>query len=195
MLKFFRNTRLLLAVSGLLVTVSGSAAQIPYNTLPDWSSSETTDYGTGCDLADINGDGWLDLAVSNGNDIVMVNSNFKRIVPPIGPECQPHSTPSSAHFQSTHKENTRQTAKTGPHCRIPNKPRHQPVSLPNPEMPDYNFRLCGSAPGLVRCPDRLIHIRPIVPLVNLGNLVEIYLHLRRGSGWQDGRRFGGLADM
>ncbi|MBD3232430.1 MAG: T9SS type A sorting domain-containing protein [candidate division Zixibacteria bacterium] len=44
--------------------------QIVYNTVPDWTSNETNDYGTGCDFDDTNGDGFLDLAVSNGNDIV-----------------------------------------------------------------------------------------------------------------------------
>ncbi len=71
MLKINWNIKLLLAAGGLLITVSVASAQIPYNTFPDWSSSESTDYGTGCDLADINGDGWLDLAVSNGNDMAM----------------------------------------------------------------------------------------------------------------------------
>jgi len=37
---------------------------------PTWLSAETDLYGTGLDLGDIDGDGWLDLAVSNGNDIV-----------------------------------------------------------------------------------------------------------------------------
>ena len=47
-----------------------AGAQVPYETVPDWLSTETSDYGTGCDFGDVNGDGYLDLAVSNGNDIV-----------------------------------------------------------------------------------------------------------------------------
>jgi hypothetical protein len=55
----------------LLLAGTGVLAQIPYNPTPVWSSSETGDFGTGCDLDDVNGDGWLDLAVSNGNDMAL----------------------------------------------------------------------------------------------------------------------------
>ena len=65
------NIRMLLVTFSILLVVSTASAQIPYSTFPDWSSSESSDYGTGCDLADINGNGWLDLAVSNGNDMAM----------------------------------------------------------------------------------------------------------------------------
>ena len=34
-------------------------------------SSETNLFGTGLDIGDIDGDGWLDLAVSNGNDMAL----------------------------------------------------------------------------------------------------------------------------
>lgn len=44
-------------------------AQILLPASPSWSSSETDVNGTGLDVGDIDGDGWLDLAVSNGNDI------------------------------------------------------------------------------------------------------------------------------
>jgi len=55
----------------LLVGVAANAlAEIPYADSPDWLSSENDDYGTGCDFGDVNGDGSLDLAVSNGNDII-----------------------------------------------------------------------------------------------------------------------------
>ncbi len=70
-----KKMAILPAACAILLTVAGVSAQIPYNTLPDWSSTETSDVGTGCDLADINGDGWLDLAVSNGNDISL-SPNF-----------------------------------------------------------------------------------------------------------------------
>ncbi|MCP4581078.1 MAG: T9SS type A sorting domain-containing protein [candidate division Zixibacteria bacterium] len=46
-------------------------AQTPYNTIPDWLSIEEESYGTGCDFGDINRDGFLDLAVSNGNDMAL----------------------------------------------------------------------------------------------------------------------------
>lgn len=39
-----------------------------YNANPDWRSSDRR-YATGGQFADINGDGWPDLVVSNGNDI------------------------------------------------------------------------------------------------------------------------------
>ena len=49
----------------------GSAAfgQIPLPIAPTWMSAETALNGTGLDIGDIDGNGWLDLAVSNGNDI------------------------------------------------------------------------------------------------------------------------------
>ena len=55
------------ACAGLLATAA--IAQVPYPITPDWTSAETSEYGTGCDLGDMNMDGWLDVAVSNGNDM------------------------------------------------------------------------------------------------------------------------------
>ena len=49
-----------------------SAAQIPFDYIPNWLSVEDSTYGTGCDLGDINRDGLFDLAVSNGNDMAMM---------------------------------------------------------------------------------------------------------------------------
>ncbi len=66
-----KNWLLLLTISGTILSASNIFAQIPYSLSPNWSSSESSDYGTGCDLGDINGNGWLDLAVSNGNDMAM----------------------------------------------------------------------------------------------------------------------------
>ena len=43
-------------------------AVIPLPSAPSWTSSDN-DYSTGGALADINGDGWLDFLVSNGNDM------------------------------------------------------------------------------------------------------------------------------
>ncbi len=47
------------------------SGQVPYEFIPDWLSVENRAYGTGCDFGDLNGDGYLDLAVSNGNDMLM----------------------------------------------------------------------------------------------------------------------------
>ena len=61
-------------VSGILLIFAFSSvnvrADVPYPDMPDWWSVEDSDYGTGADFADVNGDGYLDLAISNGNDIV-----------------------------------------------------------------------------------------------------------------------------
>ena len=42
---------------------------IPFATSPDWESAPDGQIATGLGLADINGDGWKDLVVANGNDI------------------------------------------------------------------------------------------------------------------------------
>jgi len=60
-----------LTVLMAVVFAANAIAQIPYNTSPDWLSLESTDYGTGCDFNDINNDGYLDLGVSNGNDMAL----------------------------------------------------------------------------------------------------------------------------
>lgn len=63
---------LMLAVAfAITVTVS---AQVPYDPVPDWLSDENSDNGTGCAFDDVNKDGFLDLAVSNGNDIVAASN-------------------------------------------------------------------------------------------------------------------------
>lgn len=56
------------AVLLLFLPVGVAAAQPPYHNTPDWVSSDTQ-VSTGAALADIDLDGWLDLVVSNGNDI------------------------------------------------------------------------------------------------------------------------------
>ncbi len=55
--------------AGLILSVAAphAAAQV-YATAPNWSSADMQ-VSTGGALADINGDGWLDFVVSNGNDI------------------------------------------------------------------------------------------------------------------------------
>ncbi len=53
----------------LMVLLLGSAqSQIPLPTAPDWSSIDT-DYSTGGAFADIDGNGYLDFCISNGNDM------------------------------------------------------------------------------------------------------------------------------
>lgn len=64
-----RRIGLILFLMLLAVPAVPALAQIPYGTTPNWASAESDAYGTGCDLGDIDGDGWLDLAVSNGNDM------------------------------------------------------------------------------------------------------------------------------
>lgn len=56
----------LLACTGSSLTPA--AAQVPYPSSPDWISSPPR-VSTGAGFADINGDGWDDLVIANGNDI------------------------------------------------------------------------------------------------------------------------------
>ncbi len=65
MKNYFVNVIIIIAY----MAVFGSA-QVTYNNAPGWLSVEDTLYGTGCAIDDINGDGFPDLAVSNGNDII-----------------------------------------------------------------------------------------------------------------------------
>ncbi len=44
-------------------------SQVPFNTSPDWISSDGFNVSTGGAFADINNDGWLDFITANGNDI------------------------------------------------------------------------------------------------------------------------------
>lgn len=63
---------LILIVWVIVLRANFVSAQTPYEFIPDWLSVENTAYGTGCDFGDLNRDGWLDLAVSNGNDMAMM---------------------------------------------------------------------------------------------------------------------------
>lgn len=47
--------------------------EIPYPQQPDWESVPNGNYSTGLGIADINGDGWKDLIISNGNDMARQN--------------------------------------------------------------------------------------------------------------------------
>jgi len=56
-------------VLALLLMAVTAQSQVALPTMPTWMSAETEYNGTGLDVGDIDGDGWLDLAISNGNDI------------------------------------------------------------------------------------------------------------------------------
>ena len=51
-----------------LVAAGATLAAVPLPSSPDWSSVDN-DFSTGGAFADIDGDGWLDLCTSNGNDM------------------------------------------------------------------------------------------------------------------------------
>ncbi len=57
----------------ILITIA--PAQIPLPLTPDWTSVEN-DYSTGGTFADINGDGYLDFCITNGNDMA---SNYNSV--------------------------------------------------------------------------------------------------------------------
>lgn len=56
-------------ISILILQAVVNAQTIPYNLTPDWISQPNGQIATGLGLADINGDGFKDLIVANGNDI------------------------------------------------------------------------------------------------------------------------------
>lgn len=57
----------------LIFTIATSihvlSQSFPYSATPDWQSTPDGHIATGLGLADINGDGWKDIIVANGNDI------------------------------------------------------------------------------------------------------------------------------
>lgn len=53
----------------LIAILSNGLLLAQYNALPDWISTPNGHIATGLGLADINGDGYKDLVVANGNDI------------------------------------------------------------------------------------------------------------------------------
>ncbi len=60
--------KIITLVLALLVQMS-FAQEIPYALNPGWESTPMGHVATGLALADINGDGWKDIVVANGNDI------------------------------------------------------------------------------------------------------------------------------
>lgn len=52
----------------LIASLAGSQ-NIPYSLSPDWESTPAGHCATGLALVDINGDGWKDMVVANGNDM------------------------------------------------------------------------------------------------------------------------------
>lgn len=52
-----------------LLQISSLQAQVPFSTSPAWTSTDVSNYSTGAGWGDFNRDGWLDLAVANGNDM------------------------------------------------------------------------------------------------------------------------------
>ncbi|MBE0637003.1 MAG: T9SS type A sorting domain-containing protein [Bacteroidales bacterium] len=65
--------RIAVFLSFFLFIQIASAQEIPFNLAPDWQSTPLSHVATGLALADINGDGWKDLVVANGNDISIQN--------------------------------------------------------------------------------------------------------------------------
>jgi hypothetical protein len=53
----------------LIIPFCTFAQVIPYHSIPDWESTPVGAVSTGLGLGDINGDGWKDIVVANGNDI------------------------------------------------------------------------------------------------------------------------------
>jgi hypothetical protein len=53
----------------LFLVMAGFTQNIPYPVIPDWESTPLGMVSTGLGLADINGDGWKDIIVANGNDM------------------------------------------------------------------------------------------------------------------------------
>lgn len=61
--------KLILFFSIFFISILVLSQNIPYPVVPDWESTPNGHVATGLGLADINGDGWKDIIVANGNDI------------------------------------------------------------------------------------------------------------------------------
>jgi hypothetical protein len=62
-----------LSIIFIIISTISFSQTIPYNLSPDWSTQPNGFIDTGLGLADINGDGYKDMVVANGNDIERQN--------------------------------------------------------------------------------------------------------------------------
>jgi hypothetical protein len=62
-----RRAVFFLILPALAYSTSIGAISLP--PLPDWESTPNGQYGTGLGVGDLDGDGWVDLVVANGNDM------------------------------------------------------------------------------------------------------------------------------
>ena len=60
---------LLASAAALAVPLSPAGATFPLETSPSWQSNPSGHVATGGAWADVDGDGWLDMVVANGNDM------------------------------------------------------------------------------------------------------------------------------
>lgn len=91
----------LILIAATFAAAAAAPAQHPYPDDPDWISSDLR-YSTGGALADINGDGLLDLIVANGNDMrrerVAVYHNRGNGVFPLTPDWESSDVEYNGHL-------------------------------------------------------------------------------------------------
>ena len=84
MSNFGKILTLVLFLIAFIFLTENTFSQVPFNTSPSWISTANGFYSTGAAWADLDKDGWLDLVISNGNDMARqklvvynnVNGNF-----------------------------------------------------------------------------------------------------------------------